>query len=475
MTAIIGLVLCMPATLFAGGPALAAPRRAAGQEQVNEKLGEVQSHRPGGTRSFVHYSPGLDKAITSYFFKNRESFLLENGHEETRPLKWLGWKMPEGKSVLLAAVGESGERRKLLIGGAEDKSYGEVQDAILLDDGKTLGVVVRAGKKMTLKLGGKDVGPYEKIEILTSVGGRPAYLVNDGATTTLRIADREHPVEGRPVQFYTAGAHVAWIEQVGEKRQRAVVDGKPGQTADAIHTGIYFSPNGEHHAYVTRIGKSYRGWIDGRQVVSDRDVVAARVFSDGTPVWVEMWREKIANPEKDGPTEAMRGCIVVNGKREDRVLARPVFNLDYGGESLYGASRLEEKSTLVWIAPGGTVRYEEVEGRVGNTTLLMSPDGTRRIFTAKAKDGFLVHLDRQKHGPYDRVELFHLKHTDRFGFVAERGGKVLLVVEQRSIPLEFSEFVSPIAFLDYEMTAVVVGIRSKGAKKEIWARSVPLE
>lgn len=439
------------------------------QEDTNEKIGEVHPHRPGGTRVFVHYSPAIDKAITSYYYKNKESFLLENGHEETRPVKWLGWKMPENKSVLLAAVNDKGERRKLLIGGEEQKSLGDVWDAMLLDGGKELGVVVRSGKQMVLKLGGRQIGPCDKIELLSNVGGKPAFLVTDGATTTFHLGEKTYSVEGRPVQFYTAGDHVAWVEQIAEKKQRAVIDGTPGQTGDSIHTGIHFSPNGAHHAYVTRVGQSYAGWIDGRKVTSDLDVVAARVFSDGTPMWVEMWKEKL---EK---TEAMRGRIVVNGKADGRTLARPVFNLDFQGEALYGASRLDDKSTIVFIRPDGAVNYEEVPGRIGNTTLLLSPDGSRRIFTVKTNDGFLVQLDGNRHGPYDRVEIFHLKHSNRFGFVAERNQKVTLVIEQKSIPLEFSEFISPVAFLDYEMTAVVVGIRSKERKREIWARSVPLE
>lgn len=435
------------------------------QDVDDAKIGDVNPHAPIGSETLLHYSPLLDRAISSVFFREKEIFRLENGAEESRVVKWVGWKMPESQSVLVARADDAGTKRKLLVGGVEDKSRPDVWDAELIKEGTVLALVLKTPQGMVLQVEDQKLGPFESIELFGTKDDEPIALVRHQGRSKLRILGREFDVEGRPTQFFypPQGNRVAWIEEMPDKKFRAVIDGKPGSACDAVHNGIHFSPNGERAAYVTRDGGRYRGWVDGSEIRSDSSVVCARVFSDGTPVWVEMWREK----------DLMRGRLVVAGRRQERALLRPIFHMDFQGERLYGAARSEEQSVVAWVKPSGEVSYEEIQGRVGR--ILAAPEGDRRIFSVQTKEGYFVQIDKERRGPYDKAEFFYLIHTQRFGYVAEKGQKVLAVVEGKSMEVHLQSFASPIKIMEDEMTAAIVGIHTQKNKKEIWVRAIPLE
>jgi hypothetical protein len=435
------------------------------QDVADAKIGDVNPHAPIGSETILHYAPSLDRAISSNFFREKETFRLENGVEESRPVKWVGWKMPDRQSLLLARVDDKGEKRRLLVAGVEDKSHGEIWDAELLKDGTLLAVVVKTPQGRVLQNGDQKIGPFESIDLLGVRDDQPIVLIRHQGKGRLHVAGKEFECEGRPTQFFYSpkGGRVAWIEQTGDKKFRAVVDGKPGAVCDAVQNGIHFSPNGEHVAYVTREAGKHRGWVDGDEIRSDQSVVTARAFSDGTRVWVEMWRNK----------DTMQGRIVVDGKRQDRILPRPIFHFDFQGEKLCGASRTETDSVIARVTPSGEVSYEDVQGRVGR--ILAEPGGDRCMYSVLTKEGYFIQIDKTRRGPYDKAEFFYLTHTKRFGYVAEKGQKVTAVVGGKSIDVPLQSFSSPIAISEDEMTAAIVGIYAQKNKKEIWVRAIPLE
>jgi hypothetical protein len=444
-------------------------------DAVEARIGEVDAHRPAGTEVYVHAAPTLDRAVSSYRLQGSLAFRLENGVEEPRALRFLGWKMPERRSVLLA--GDSA-RRKLLVGGAEEPAPGEVVDAFLVRGGAALALALRRPEGVFVRFDAAEAGPYEEAEFVAEVGGAPAYVARRGGRLRFHLPGREFDVEGRPLQVAASpdGSRVAWIEGLEGRRQRVVLDGRPGVACDLVHTGLHPSPNGRHVAWVTRQGKTYRGWIDGVEIPSDRMVVSARVFDDGTPVACEMWSEALAQPPKDPslPGSVYRGRLVVGGRPEERILPRPVYNLDPAGPRLFGAARTETQSVLAWISPGEPVRYEEIKGPVGRA--IAAPAGERRMFVQPGAAGTFVWADDRRLGPYDRVaDLFWLEHTGRFGFLATRANKTILVVGGNPTPLALSETYPPVRISKTEMTAAVVGIFPTRGKKEIWTRVIPLE
>ncbi|MBI2900540.1 MAG: hypothetical protein HYY17_10160 [Planctomycetes bacterium] len=435
-------------------------------DAVDAKIGDAPAHLPVGCRLMLHCAPTMDRTIGSYLLGDREVFLLENGAEEPGVLKWIGWKMPERASVVLAGAEE---RRRLLVGGIEEKRLGEVWDAALLDGGRLLAVVVRADGGMVLKAGERTIGPFPRIDLLRADADRLAYVAQTGDRARLVVGDRAFDAVGRPRQIFVSpdGASVAWIEELSDRRQQAVVDGRRGAAGRSIHHGIHFSPNGRHVAYVTREEKGFRGWADGAEVRSERSVVAARVLDDGTVVAVETWSE----PGRSGP-EA-RGRLVVRGAPQERILPRPVYDFVLHGASLFGVARSEERSVIVRIGPSGDVAYEETPGRIG--TLLPEPGGKRRAFTVATKAGLFVQIDEARIGPFERADLFHLRFTGRFGYVAQKKSGVVFGIERQSTQLALTEYVSPIAVTRTEMTAIVAGFLAQNRKKEIWRRVVALE
>jgi hypothetical protein len=313
-------------------------------------------------------------------------------------------------------------------------------------------------------------GPFESIELGVPTGDQLTYVVKHKGKTTLHALSRDFEAKGelKDVMFSPNRERVAWVEVLPDKKQRAVIDGEAGPACESVHNGIHFSPNSKHVAYVTRDGAAYKGWIDGREIRSDQMVVTARATSEGTPIFVEMWREKPAQGR-----EVLRGRIVVDGKRQERVLARPVFNFDWQGDRLYGASRTDEDSVLVFIEPNGEVKYEDIKGRIGR--ILLSPDGGRRMFSVQTKEGYFVQIDNERRGPYERSDFFYLNHTKRLGYVADKGNKTLVVVEGKSTEVPLTDFAAPVRITDDEMTAAIVGVQVQKTKKEVWVRAIPLE
>lgn len=449
------------------GILLACATLAEAQDLADTLIGKADPYRPAGTKLFIHPSPDLKRAITSYFYRDRETFLLENGKEETRPLKFIGWKMPESVTVMLA---EGDNRRRLLLGGNETTAFGDVWDAGLFENGMRLAVVVRTERGMLLKYEDRTVGPCESIELLEPVRNRPTALIQHQGQRRLRIDTKEFEVQGTPTDLFASerGDRVAWIESLGAKQVRAVIDGVPGVVCQSVHAGIHFSPNGRHVAYVTRDGDRFRGWIDGAQINSEREVMAVRVMDDATPVVVEGWRDT----PKDGRPGYL-GRLVVGGKPQERTLPRPVYRFEWQHGHLVGAARTDQASVIVIVSPRGEVTYHNAPGRVEQ--IVLAPDGKTCAYTTEAADGMYANIGGDRRGPFRKCEVFHLSFTNRFGYVMEKNHKVFVVVEDRPVEVQLAEYVSPIRILRGEMTAAVVGIFERKNEKEIWVRAVALE
>lgn len=449
---------------------------AAQDDAVEARIGLVDAHRPIGTTSVVFPAPTLDRCVVSYRFRDKTSFVLENGREQATPVRFLGWKMPERKSVLLAWASEQGASRKLLVGGEELAGAGDVWDALLLKEGVQLAVVVRTPSGMVLEGTGAPKGPFESIDFFGRVQDLPCYVTHLRGESRLHVGDREFPLEGIPIQVAaSAGAsRVAWVELHPDKRQRPVLEGKPGPFCDSV-ASLHFSPNGEHVAVVTRHEKRYRGWVDGREIPSDHSVTAARAFNDGTPVGVEMWVDASAAPSADpSAPRPTRGRLIVGGRREERVLPQAVSTLEYQGERLWGVARTEAQSVLFRVEPSGEVAYTEVRGRVGH--LLPAREGEGLAYSIETAQGTFVQAGGRRAGPFDSAsDLFFLEHGRKFGYVAHKGNRVQLVAGEKTYPLALGEVVSPPRISKTELTAAVVGVLVRGARKEVWVRVVPLD
>lgn len=460
------------------------------QEDVQDaRIGELNPIRSPEAEVIVHASPDLRKAVSSYFLRGRESFRLENGVVETEVAKWVGWKMPEGKSVLLARSPGGLERLRLLIGGVEEKRFGDVFDAALLDDGQQLAWVTKSSGGMVLTAGDLKVGPHESIHGLALLEGKLRYVTVEAGKSRLHCLGREFALEGAPVLFATAGepARVAWVERLADGKQRAVVEGKPGPPCDGI-SGVHFSPKGNHVAYVTREGHRYRAWIDGNEVRSARSVVAARVFDDGLVVQVELVKEveprmpspatpsappgKDLIPDQTTPRE-VPVQIVVRGQAQEQVLKSPVTDFEFAGGELHGVGRFGEESVLVRVSKAGEVRYDVVPGRVG--TVLRSPDGKRHAYSIRGREGQFAVIDGKRSGPFSKVELFYLDFTQRMGFVSLKDGRVQVTVEDKVTDVALGDFSLPLRIAKSQLTMGLVGTQTVRNKAEIWVRAVPLE
>lgn len=449
---------------------------AAQDDVVEAKIGEVRPAR-SGTQIFVRAAPTLDRAVSSYAYEDALSMLLENGAYEQAPVKFVGWSMPDRKSVVLARKAGSKDDRRLLVGGVEETSSGLVYDVALLEEGKRRAVVVRTSQGMVFKDGPSSVGPAEKIDIVWRHGDRLALLVTDSGKRVLRYGEREFPVEGDPMKFAFSpdGSRPAWVERLADGRQQAVVDGKRGIPCGSVPEGIFFSPSGNYVAYVTREGDCFRGWVDGEEIRSDASVVAPRVFDDGRLAYVEMTLETPAGGAPDplrGPVA--RGRLVVGGKREDRVLDRPVFLFQARGGGLHGASRGETSSVIVDVASDGKVTYEDVKGTVGE--LFCTPSGDRRLFTVTTPEGTFVQVDGKRKGPFEKVgNFFYLEFAKQFGHVAVKGGAMQLAVGEKIFPIALTELAPPVRISKTELTISLVGIFQNRTRKEVWVRVVALD
>jgi hypothetical protein len=371
---------------------------ALGQDGITDrKIGKLSPYIPLTVESFVHLSPDLDRTVCGYWSMEGGGFFLENGAEETRPVKWVGWKLPENRSVLLAWTSDEKKDRKLLVGGAEDASHGSVWDACLLEKGRELCVVVKTEKGMVLRRGDRTIGPHPLIFFCGVAGGEPVCYVDTGKKKLIRAGDREHEAGGPPLRIFCApkGGGIAWVEQLAEGKLRPVVNGRPGPACDTVQGDILFSPNGKHAAYVTRDGETFAGWIDGKRIESEQSVVAAAVFDDGTPVCVEMWPDESPAAEENEIRSPL-GRIVAGTKAEEKVLRRPVYRFSFHGGTLFGVSQRRDVSTIVRVTPGGKVEYEEVRGRVER--IRFAPAGKGRIFAVRTEDGLFIDLNGRRSG-----------------------------------------------------------------------------
>ncbi len=425
------------------------------QDDAREaRLGELDPLLSAGARISVYPSPTLEKAVVDYDRGGKHVLILENGAREDRPIKWVGWKKPEGKSVVVA---ETDRGRRLLVGGVEEKSRGELWDAGLFRKGTQLILAARGEQGMTLQGAGWDPGLCESIEILDQ-----AVVTRRLGKGTLHWEGRSFEVQGTPLCLFPCGKRLAWIEQVETKRQQAVVDGVRGIVCDSVHTGIFFSPNGGHVAYVTREAVRFRGWIDHKEIPSEHSLASVRAFDDGTPVFVEMWSED----------KNFRGRITVGEKREDRVLPRPIFNWEPVQGRWLGASRSDTSSILVDLGRDG-ISCQEVPGRIG--VIIPDREGKRILYTLSTPEGLFLFCGGKKHGPFDRVEPFLIEATGRFGWVASKDDKVRLYVEDKVMRVELEEFFPPVRISETGMTAAVIGVQRRKGLKEIWVRILALE
>ena len=447
-------------------------------DAVEARLGEVELNRLPGTEAFIHPAPTLDRAVLSYRLRTKETYVLENGTAVADPVKFVGWKMPERKSVVLAPPEAGAKSRRLFLGGEEVKDRGEIHDAELLKEGTELALVERKPDGMVLRVGDREVGPFEEIADLTEYRDLLVYSFRHEGRHRLQVGDRRFDLGGRPLYLYVSpdGSRVAWSEVVSQNTLRPVVEGKAGPACDSLVAGIQFSPNGRYATHVTREGVRYRGWVNGEEIKSELSISAVRAFDDGSLAYAEMWSEPVkpAPKEPGAPTTSARGRLVVKGKREERVLPRPVSALESQGESFYGAARSDDRSVLVRIGPAGEVTYEEAKGRIDR--VLLDPSGKRVLYSTKVKEGMFVQMGEQRLGPYAWAdEFFHLQHTGQFGFVAAKADKVQLVVGGRAIPVALNEFAAPLRISKTELTIALAGIQRVRNKREVWVRVVPLE
>jgi hypothetical protein len=460
------------------------------QEDVEDaRLGALDPLRSPGAETFVHGSPDSRRAISSYFNEGRESFRLENGGIEKDVVKWVGWKMPEAKSIILAKSPGGLERVRMLIGGIEDKEHKDVRDAALLDEGQHLAVVTNTPSGMMLVAGDLKVGPCESIQGLGLLAGKLRYVTVEGGRRKLHCLEKDYDLEGTPFLFATAGSplRVAWVERRADGKQRGVLEGAPGPWCDGIG-GIYFSPQGKHVAWVTREERKYRAWIDGTELARPHSVVAARVRDDGSVIHAELVKEheprvastptapvlgKAPTPAPSRSPEETEVQLVIGGKVQDRVFKYPVADFEFVGADLFGTGRSKEQSLLVRISASGEVSYEEVEGRVGR--VFRTPDGRRRAFTVTTDEGQFVQIDGKRSGPFTKIELFYLDFTKKIGFVAVKDAKVQVVVEGKAIPVALSDFFPPLRITKSQLTLALVGLQPVRSTTEIWVRAVPLE
>lgn len=442
----------------------------AAQDDASEaKLGEIDVPRSVGGEAAVKVSPALDRIAVSYHVGDRTSYVLENRKEESRPIKWIGWKMPEGKSVLLAGS-EKPDQRRLLMGGVEEKRWGTVWDAALIKEGSILIVAVKTPQGIVLKGEGGDVGPFEDVDMFPTQSGVLCYRYRKQGKSRLHFKGQDFDLGGAPVKLYSApeGSSVAWVERLPSGKQRAVVNGRPGIECDAVHNDIQFSPTGKRAAYITREQNRTRLWIDDREVPLEGTLISVRVSDEGSWVGCETWVEQESSKRK-----SYRGRIVVNGKREDRILDQPVLSFEARGGRWIGVSRGDEKSVMVSVDADGTVGYEDVAGHIG--AWLYSPDGAQRIFGIETADGVTVVNGRKRAGPYGHVEFFYLSFSKKFAYLAVRDEKMWLVAGEKTFPVALHEYLPPCRISKTEMTAAVVGVQRVKDKKEVWVRVIPLE
>lgn len=423
------------------------------------KIGEIPARRPFDSRVNILAAPSMERCAF-WLEHEQDRFVLEGGVDAGDGARWIGWKMPEGRSVVLSG-------RRLLVGGVEQGEIGEVSDAALVNRGMTLVAAVVKDGRTIVSAGERRAGPFESAQVYASERDELVYTYTQEGKRFLRIGDREFECRGLPIELFRSGERIAWVESLSNRSQRAVVDGRAGVECDVVQGGITFSPDGRHDAYITRQGDRYRGWIDGREIVSERSVVAARVFDDGTPVWMETWVETLPN----GETRVNRGRIVIKGVPETRVLPRPITVLDFFGGRIIGASRTDEKSVRVEISADGKVRYDELEGRMG--PILASPDGTKEIYSVQTAKGSFIHIDGERRGPFERSEFFFARRKHRWGYVAVQRGRVLFEFDGRSATLPLADF-SAVRLSQDETTLGVVGIRSD-RPRDVWVLSAWIE
>jgi hypothetical protein len=221
------------------------------------------------------------------------------------------------------------------------------------------------------------------------------------------------------VLFSRDGRHAAWPAQLDKTDTppwRMVVDGKPGDSFDALDDALMlFSPDGGRLAY-----KAIRA---GRQlfVVDDSpgpgyDVVTAPVFSDNGA--------RFAYVAKRGAEE----FYIIDGKEGPHFDMTAALSFNAGGRRCaYVAGRADKQMLVV-----DGKSYKPFDGIGG---LLFSPDGRRIAMTAMNGPRWTIVIDGKECGDFDGAGAPHFSpDSRRLAFIAGRGKQQFLVADGKEGP-----------------------------------------
>jgi hypothetical protein len=376
----------------------------------------------------------------------RKEFLTADG----RHVAWLAG--PPGREVLT-------------LEGHADPFFGAVKSApVISSDGRRMAYKVDAdgGAKRAVAADGALGPAYDSVNnasIRFSADSRHLdYSAADGHGQTVLVRDGKPMAQGADIRSDAVTSddfrHVAYKVAVGNRRA-VVLDGRPGPAFPQVdNDSMAFSADGERLVYLARDGQG-----DNAKATVVLDQTPGETYDRVTGVTFSADGRHLAYVAARGGQE----CVVLDGKPGPACESIDPYFLRFtpGGSVGYracggGRMRLmvgdgtvgEAGGILDWSAAGqrtafiaaaGESWWVETDGRKSEpysrvaAPLAISPDGAHLAYAAQKGGQWLVVFDAQPATAWDRVAAPPVFSADgsHWSFVAERRGQWFVVVDGR--------------------------------------------
>jgi len=401
-----------------------------------------------------------------------------------------------------------GERGKMVVrlDGKRGKTYAEIparSDPVFSPDGSALGYsVFEAGGSFVVineREGPKFEEIYAKTFTFSADGKRHAYVAKkDGRRVA--VIDGVVQADGggdllpwlQPPVFSANGSSVGYLEvSLPERKMRAVVNGKPGEAFGEYGLSLWFSPDGLRFSYSAREGERCFHVVDGKKGEAFDNTGIDFVFSpDGKRTAYVGFR-------------GARRFLVVEGAPTVEIEGIVDGTLTFSPDSrrlAYGAARRDRRCYFVVDGKAGPV-YDSVGAAIprglspnvtstqngyglGGSGVVFSPDSSRFAYVADTGGKKVVVVD----GKPEDVEMDFLvggiifsADSRRLAYGGRQGGKFFLVVDGKKGAdydalghFEFSQDGTHIAFVAKKGDQNVIVVDGKQRAKYIVVPAGPV-